>query len=253
MVIKKDDVQEKTYTKIEHDGVIKDLQNERTNRQQAQFELEQNRRELESLKKTVAELKNSKPEKLASDEIEFEGEDSDPATVKEVKRGLKSLEKTATATFKTAQKAAKAAAAQELAQEKYDESCRSAEIKYAKLADIGLDFRTVQQAAFKRIGSNPYEQAAIFHSKDPGERLYEEGSKDPGIKAKLDLEENQELLRNMERRPIDKTSLTGGVKVKSNEFFTPQEVINMTPLEAKDNLPKLEKSIKHWEELKNKK
>ena len=249
----KDDVQEKIYTKAEHDGVIKDLQGERSRYQEAQFNLDANKRELESLKKTVEELKNSKPTELASDKLQFEGKDEDYATVKDVKTGFKSLEKDATATFKRAQKAAKEAAEQEIAQENYDNSCRLAEQKYSHLTSIGLDFRTIYIAALKRIGKNRYEQAAVFHSKDPGERLYKIGSEDPEIKAKLDLEENQELLKSMETRRVDKEILTGGTKVKSDEFFTPQEVANMDTLEASKNLAKLEKSMAEWQRLRKEK
>ena len=245
---KEGNVQEKTYTKIEHDGVIKDLQGERNQRQQAQFDLDASRRELESLKKTVEELKNSKPVEFASDKIQFDGEDDDPAKIKDVKLGFKSLEKEATATFKKAQIAAKAAADQEIAKEKFDKSCLDATDKYINRKDIGLDFRTVYQAAIRLIGRNKYEELAVYHSANPGEALYKKGCEDPEIKAKLDLEENQELLKNMETRKVDKDSLTGGIAPKNTEFYTPQEVSNMNSLEAKENLPKIEKSVKWWEE-----
>ena len=242
--------QEKTYTKVEHDGVIKDLQSERERYHQAQFDLDANRRELESLKKTVEELKNSKPVEFVSDKIQFDGEDDEPAKIKDVKSGFKSIEKEAVAKFAAAQKAAKTAADAEIAKTKFDDSCRQATIKYANRESIGLGFREVYQAAIRRIGRNKYDELAIYHSTNPGERLYEEGCKDPVIKAKLDLEENQELLKDMETRKVDKTSLTGGAKVKNDEFYTPQEVKNMTTSEAKDNLPKIEKSMAHWEELR---
>jgi len=255
MDIEKGDVQgkEKTYTEAEYKGIIKDLQGEREQRQRTQFNLDASKRDLEALQKTVEELKNSKPTELASDKMEFEGKDDDYATIKDVKKGFTSLEKETTARFKAAQKAAKAAADQEIAQEKFDNSLQDAEIKYSRLANVGLDFNTVYRAAIKRIGRNRYEQAAIFHSKNPGERLYKIGCEDPEIKAKLDLEENQELLKSMETRKVDKTSLTGGIKVKSDEFFTPQEVTDMTPQEAQKVMPKIEKSMKYWQELKKKK
>lgn len=245
--------EEKTYTKAEYEGIIKDLQGERSNRQQSQFNLDASKRELESLRKTVEELKNSKPTELASDKLEFEGKDEDYATVKDVRRGFKSLEKDATAKFKTAQKAAKAAADQEIAQENFDESLRLAGIKYSKLANVGLDFQTVYNAAIKRIGRSRYEQAAIFHSKNPGERLYKIGCEDPEIKMKLDLEENQELLQSMETRKVDKEILTGGTKVKSDEFFTPQEVKDMDVSEAAKNMDKIDKSMAEWRRLKKQK
>ena len=247
-MLEKGEQEEKTYTKVEHDGVIKDLQSERTQRQQAQFDLDANRRELESLRKTVEELKNSKPVEFASDKIKFDGDDEDPAKIKDVKSGFKSIEKEAVAKFAAAQKAAKTAAEAEIAKTKFDDSCRQADIKYANRESIGLGFKEVYQAAIRRIGRNKYDELAIYHSANPGERLYEEGCKDPAIKAKLDLEENQELLKDMATRKVDKEILTGGAKVKSNEYFTPQEVSNMTALEAKDNLPKIEKSMKWWEE-----
>jgi hypothetical protein len=83
--------------------------------------------------------------------------------------------------------------------------------------------------------------------------LYKKGCEDPEIKAKLDLEENQELLKNMGSRKVDKDSLTGGTKVKDTEFYTPEEVATMDPLKAQENLPKIEKSMAHWEELRKKK
>ncbi|MCK4322593.1 hypothetical protein KAX08_08775, partial [candidate division WOR-3 bacterium] len=189
--------EEKVFTKVEHDGVIKDLQSERSSRQQAQFDLDASRRENEALKKTIEDNKSTKPIDLASEKLQFEGEDDDFAKVKDVKLGFKSLEKEATATFKKAQEAAKAAATQEMAKEKFDQSCLDATTKYGNRASIGLDFRTVYQAAIRLIGRNKYEELAIFHSKNPGERLYKKGCEDPEIKAKLDLEENQELLKNM--------------------------------------------------------
>ena len=250
----KGDIQEeKVYTKAEHEGIIKDLQNERSSRQQSQFELDTSRRELESLKKTVEELKNSKPTELISDKLEFEGKDEDYLTVKDAKRGFKSVEKGATEIFKTAQQAAKAAAKQELAQENYDESCRLADLKYSKLAKVGLDFQTVYRAAIKQVGRNAYEQAAIFYSKNPGEGLYKLGCEDTEIKMKLDLEENQELLQSMDTRKVDKEILTGGTKVKSDEFFTPREVQNMTPSEAAENMDKVDKSMVEWERLRKEK
>lgn len=241
--------EEKVYDQKHVDGITKDLQGERSQRQQAQFEVEQSRRELESLKKTVEEMKNSKPTELASDKMQFEGEDDDFAKVKDVKLGFKNLEKEATTTFKEAQKAAKAAANYEIAKEKYDNSCLDATNKYANRVNVGLDFRTVYQAAIRRIGKNEYEQKAIFYSKNPGERLYKVGCEDPEIKAKLDLEENQELLKNMETRKVDKDDLTGGTKIKS-EFYTPKEVASMNPSEV--DLDKLEKSMKYWEEMRKK-
>jgi len=247
--------EEKVYTKIEHEGVIKDLQKERTDRQEAQYAAEQSKREAESLRKTIEEMKEKSNEKieLTSDKLKFDGKDEDYATVKDVKQGFKSLEENAAATFKKAQKVAKDLTEQARLKDRFDESCQKQIDKYIRLEPIGLDFETVYKAAIRRIGRNRHEELAILHDKNPGARLYKIGCEDPDIKAKLDLEENQELLNSMESRKVDKSSLTGGVKVKGDEFFTPQEIIAMTPLEAKENLPKIEKSMKHWEELRKKK
>lgn len=262
MTEKEKNQEEKVYTKIEHDGVIKDLQKERSDRQEATsnlqeatFNLDQSRRENESLKKRLVDLEaKPKETELISDKMEFSGEDDEPVTVKEVKRGFKNLEKDSAAKAKTALKAAKASADHETLMENFDKSLRLATEKYYRLKDIGLDFQTVYRSAIKRIGRNRYEEAAVLHSTNPGERLYEIGSKDPEIKAKLDLEENQELLKSMETRKVDKDSLTGGGEVKkSDEFFTPQEVSAMKIPEAAKVLPKIEKSRKHWQELRENK
>ena len=153
--------------------------------------------------------------------------------------------KEAIAKTKAAEKAAKAAADYKTAKANYDNSCRLAEEKYSRLASVGLDFKTVYQAAIKRIGNNKFEQAAIFHSKNPGERLYKIGCEDPEIKAKLDLEENQELLNSMDSRKVDKDSLKGS-KVKDGELYTPEKVKGMSVKQIMEHLPEIQEAQKKW-------
>ena len=244
--------EEKIYTEREHKGLIKDAQDERTKRQQAEYEADIGKRDIDTLRKTVEELKlkiNEKAEPIA-DTLKFEGKDEDYVTVKDAKAGFQNFEKQAMDVFKKAQKAVSEADKQERVMEKFHASCGKAITKYSRLKDVGLDFDTVYKAAVRLIGRNKYEEQAIIHSDNPGERLYKKGCEDPDIKAKLDLEENQELLKNMETRKVDLTSLTGGTKIKNDEFFTPQEVAAMTPLEASKVLPKIEKSQEYWEELR---
>ena len=243
---------EKNHTDAEYKGLIKDLQNERERYHQAQFESESGKRDIETLKKTVEDLKLKINEKAApiSDNLKFEGDDDDPVKVKDVKAGFKNFETQAMDVIKKAQKVAKEIDQQERVMEKFHASCGKAIQKYSHLKDIGLDFDPVYKAAVRMMRGNKYDEQAILHSDNPGERLYAKGCEDPDIKAKLDLEENQELLKNMETRKVDKTSLTGGTKIKSDEFYTPKEVSDMTPLEAKDNLVKVEKSMIHWDELR---
>jgi len=247
--------EEKIYTEKEHKGLIGDLQNTREKLHQVQFESESGKRDIEILKQTVEDLKlkvNEKAEPI-SDKLNFEGEGEDFVKVKDVKAGFKNFETQAMDVIKKAQKVAKEVEQQERIMEKFHESCGKAIQKYSHLKDIGLDFDAVYKVAVRLIGRNRYEEQAILHSDNPGERLYKKGCEDPDIKAKLDLEENQELLKDMETRKVDKTSLTGGTKIKSDEFFTPKEVSDMTPLEAQKVLPKIEKSMKYWAEMTNKK
>ena len=241
--------EEKVYTDKEYKGLLKDVQGERDRYHQAQFELEQSRRELESLRKTAEDLKSQKVEPI-TDSLKFEGKDEDYVTVKDAKANFQNFEKGALDVFKKAQKVAKEIDQQEKVMEKFHASCGKAIEKYAYLKDVGLDFDAVYKAAVRMLKGNKYEEQAILHSDNPGERLYKKGCEDPDIKAKLDLEENQELLKDMESRKVDKTILTGGTKIKNDEFFTPQEVKNMTPAEAKEVLPKIEKSMICWEELR---
>ena len=244
--------EEKVYTKTEHEGLIKDTQSEREKRHQAEYENAMSKSQIEKLTKTVEELTskiNEKAEPIA-DTLKFEGKDEDYVTIKDAKANFQNFEKGALDVFKKAQKVAKEIDQQEKVMEKFHASCGQAIQKYSRLKDVGLDFDTVYKAAVRLIGRNKYEEQAILHSDNPGERLYKKGCEDPDIKAKLDLEENQELLKDMESRKVDKTSLTGGTKIKNDEFFTPQEVSNMTPSEAQKNLPKIEKSMIYWEELR---
>jgi len=252
MVEKDVNQEEKVYTKTEHDGLIKDTQSEREKRHQAEYERDMSKSEIETLRKTVEELKskvNEKTEPIAN-RLKFEGDDEDAAKVKDVKAGFQNFEKEAMDIFKKAQKVAKEAEKQERDMERFHESCGKAIQKYSRLKDVGLDFDTVYKAAIRLVGRNKYEEQALIHASNPGEAIYKKGCEDPDIKAKLDLEENQELLKNMENRKVDLTSLSGGTKIKNDEFFTPQEVSAMTPSEASKVLPKIEKSQEYWEELR---
>ena len=247
--------EEKIYTKAEHDGLIKDLQSERDRYHEAKYESDTSKSKIEKLTKTVEELTlkiNEKAEPIA-DKLKFEGDEEDAAKVKDVKAGFKNFEKEAMNVFKKAQQAAKEAEKQERDMEKFHASCAQAIQKYSRRKEIGLDFDTVYKAAIRLVGRNKYEEQALIHSANPGEAIYKKGCEDPDIKAKLDLEENQELLKNMDSRKVDLTGLSGGTTKKEHDLFTPQEVANMSPAEALKDLPKIEKSKKWWEEMRKKK
>lgn len=244
--VKDDTAEGKVYSEKEYGGIIRDLQSERSNRQQVQFDLEQSRRENESLKKTVQDAQAKKDEKLIVDDVEFEGEPGDFVSKGEIKKHLGEFEKAAVKKFTDAQKVVAEKTEQDTLKTNFRSSCQDAITKYAGLKDIGLDFDTVYRAAIRLIGGNQYEEMAIFHSKDPGERLYKKGCEDPEVKMKLDLEENQEILKIMETRKVDKKSLVGSTKTGDKDYFTPQEVALMKPKEAQANLAKIEKSMEKW-------
>jgi hypothetical protein len=247
--VKDQTAKEKTYAEVEYKGIIKDLQDERNKRQQIQFEADQSRRQMDALKQTIKDLEekvSQKSEVSVSEKLKFEGKDEDYATVKDVKEGFTTLEKEATKKFQAAAKAANEAAKQEMLMEKFHASCQKAIEKYANRKDIGLDFETVYRAAVKLIGGNQYEEQAIFHSVNPGEALYKRGCEDPEIKMKLELEENQELLKDMGTRKVSKEILSGVPQPKSTEFFSLKEIAGMSVKEAQANLPKIEKSMEHW-------
>ena len=247
--------QEKTYTQSEHDGLINDARSEREKRHQAEYERDTSKSQIEKLTKTVEELTlkiDEKAEPIA-DKLKFEGDDEDAAKVKDVKKGFEIFGKEAMNVFKKAQQVAKEAEKQERVMEKFHTSCDVATQKYSRLKEVGLDFETVSKAGIRLLRGNKYEEQAILHSNNPGERLYKKGLEDPDIKQKYDLEENQALLKNMDNRKVDLTGLSGGTKIKSNDLFTPQEVANMTPVEALKNLAKIEKSKIWWEEERKKK
>ena len=244
--------EDKIFTKKEHDGVIKDLQSERDQRHEIQYKFEQSQRDIDSLKKTVDEMKKSVPTEPISKRLKFDGEDNDNVTVKEVKTVFENFEEEAEKKLLKAQKAAQKEAATEVLKEKYRSSCFKAREKYLDRKDIGLDFDTAYQKAIRLLGGNQYDELAILHSSNPGERLYKLGCEDPEMVQKLKLEANQELLKDMGTRKVDKTSLQTSTDTKDKEFYSLKEIAGMDVKEAQTNLPKVEKSMEHWASLTKK-
>ena len=245
--------EDKIFTKKEHDGVIKDLQSERDQRHEIQYKFEQSQRDIESLKKTVDEMKKSVPTEPISKRLNFEGESDDFAKIKDVKASFENFEKEAYEKLQKAQKEAKKTEKEEALKETYRSSCFKARERYLERKDIGLDFDTVYKAAIRLLGGNQYDELAILHSSNPGERLYKLGCEDPEMVQKLKLEANQELLKDMGTRKVDKTSLQTSTDTKDKEFYSLEKIAGMSTTEAQADLVKVEKSMEHYANLKKEK
>lgn len=237
---------EKTYTQKEHDGIISDLQKERQGRQQSSFELSQSQSRLAILEKENKELKE-KEEIAKTKKSVIEGEDEDVVTIGEAKK----IEAKVMTSIEKAQGIVKARDEKERLDANFKKSCTTARTKYADRKDIGLDWEPVYQAAIKRIGGRTkiqaqIKEADIYHSDDPGEELYQEGLKDPEIKAKLELAKNEKILDTMGDRKVDKKGLTGETAKYGFHFYTPEEVAVMKPEEALKVKPDIDKSIEKW-------
>jgi len=233
--------EEKTYTQKEHDGVIKDLQKERQDRQQFGFELSQSQTQLASLRKENEELKRKSEEKETKKSV-IEGEDEDILT----KKDGRDIESKVMDSIKKAQAVVKAAETKERLDANFKKSVAAAKIKYADRKDIGLDWEPVYQAAIKRVGGREFKELDIYNSDNPGEELYEEGLKDPEIKEKLELAKNEKILDAMGNRKVDKKGLTGESKQYGFKFYTSDEVAAMKPEEAQKVLKDIEKSMEKW-------
>ena len=235
------EVKEKTYTETEHKGVISDLQRERTDRQQKTFELSQAQSRLTALEKENKELREKEETAKAKKSV-IEGEDEDVLT----KRDGRDIEAKVMTSIEKAQKIVDERNEKARLEANYQKSCNAARIKYADRKDIGLDFETVRQAALGRVGGRKYKEMDIYTSDDPGEELYEEGSKDPEIKAKLELAKNEKILDTMGDRKVDKKGLTGETKKYGFHYYTSDEVAAMKPEAAQKVLPDIEKSMPKW-------
>ena len=240
--------EEKTYTQIEHDGVIKDLQGERTKRQDSEFKFSQSQAQLESLTKENEELKRKAEDKETKRSV-IEGEDEDVLT----KRDGRNIEAKVMTSIEKAQKLVKERDVKEKEKEKkdvletkYQKSLTAARTKYADREDIGLDFEKVRQAALRRIAGRQYKQMDIYTSDNPGEELYKEGLEDPEIKEKVELLKNEKILDNMGNRKVDKKGLTGETKQYGFKYYTPDEVAVMKPEEALKVKPDIDKSMEKW-------
>ena len=239
---------EKTYSETEHKGVINDLQGERKTRQDAEFKLSQSQTQVDSLTKEINELKKSSEEKESKKSVII-GEGEDYLTKKEGR----DIETKVRDSIKNAQDIVKENTEKAAYKQNYDKSTALAKKKYADRTEIGLDWDAVYQGALRQIGGRKYKGLDIYTSADPGEELYQEGLKDPEIKAKYNLAKNEKILDTMGDRKVDKKGLTGATGSKDSEFFTPEEVSLMDPATAQRNLPKVLKSAKHWEALQKKK
>lgn len=233
--------EEKTYSEAEHKGVISDLQDERTKRHDSEFRFSQSQTQLESFRKENEELKRKAEEKEIKKSV-IEGEDEDILT----KKDGRDIESKVMDSIKKAQAVVKQAEEKERLETNYQKSCNAARIKYADKKDIGLDFETVRQAALGRVGGRKYKEMDIYTSDNPGEELYEEGLKDPEIKAKLELAKNEKILDAMGNRKVDKKGLTGEAKALGFHYYTPDEVAAMKPEEAMKVRKDIDKSMEKW-------
>jgi len=238
---KTEEGKEKTYTQKEHDGVIKDLQKERQDRQQFSFELSQTQSRLAALEKENKELKE-KEEAAKIKKSVIEGEDEDILT----KKDGRDIETKVMTSIEKAQKIVKEREDNARYQKNYQKSEIAARTKYADRKDIGLDYQTVKQAALLRISGRQHKQIDIFQSDNPAEELYEEGLKDPEMKEKLKLVKNEKILDAMGNRKVDKKGLTGETKNYGFHFYTPDEVAEMKPEEALKVKPDIDKSMEKW-------
>jgi len=235
------ETEEKIYTKKEHDGVIKDLSKERQLHHESEFKFSQSQSQLESLRKENEELKRKAEEKEIKRSV-IEGEDEDILT----KKDGRDIESKVMASIEKAQKIVKERDDKEKYQKNYNKSEVAARTNYANRKDIGLDYETVKQAALLRIAGREHKQLDIYQSDDPAEELYQEGLKDPEIKAKLELAKNEKILDTMGNRKVDKKGLTGETKQYGFHFYTVDEVAAMKPEEALKVKPDIDKSMLKW-------
>lgn len=233
---------EKTYDQKHVDGLVKDLQGERSERQKYQFELDQTKKEIESLKQAVQGFETKKEQKSVTSKLRF-GDDEEMVTNKQLKENLKDLEETATDKIEKAQKAINEADKQTKLKVKYQESCKAAITKYIDRKDIGLDWEVVYQAAIRQIGGNKYAELALYTASNPGEAIYKKGCEDPEIKEKLALLKNKDVLDTVDKHKVDKKGLDGTGK---DEIYTLEKVSKMTQKQIMKNLPEIQEAQKNW-------
>lgn len=233
--------EEKKFTQKEHDGVITDLRDERSKRHESDVKFSQSQSQVESLTKENERLKEEAEDKKNKKSV-IEGEDGDILT----KKDGREIEKKAMENIKKAQDVVKERDDKEKYQTNYNKSERAARTKYSTRKKIGLDYETVKQAALLRLSGRKHRQMDIFQSDNPGEELYEEGLKDPEMKEKLELKENEKILETMGDRKVDKKGLTGETKQYGFHFYTADEVAAMSLDEAAKHKDDIEKSSLKW-------
>jgi len=236
-----EETEEKVFTKKEHDGVISDLSKERQLRHDSEFKFSQSQAQLEALRKEHEELKR-KTEDTEIKKSVIDGEDDDVLT----KKDGRDIESKVMSSIEKAQKIVKEREEKERLDANYQKSIRAATNKYADRKDIGLDFETVRIAALGQIGGRRYKEMDIYTSDNPGEELYQEGLKDPEIKAKLELAKNEKILDAMGNRKVDKKGLTGEQKALGFHYYTADEVAVMKPEEALKVKSDIDKSMLKW-------
>ena len=225
----------------EHDGVINDLQSERTKRHDTEYKFSQSQARITALEKENTEIKE-KAEAAKAKKSVIEGEDGDVLT----KKDGRDIETKVMNNIETAQKLVKEKVEKDALDANYKKSCRLATEKYKDRKEIGLDFETVRQAALGRIGGRRYKELDIYTSDNPGEELYLEGLKDPDIKAKYDLAKNEKLLETVGTRKVDKKGLTGETTKYGFKFYTPEQVAAMKTAEAETKIDDINKSMLKW-------
>ena len=237
---------EKTYTQKEQDGVISDLQKERQARHDSEFRFSQSQSRIVALEKENEGLKRKTEEKEIKKSV-IEGEDEDILT----KKDGRDIESKVMTSIEKAQKLVSERDEKERLDANFKKSVNLTKDKYADRKDIGLDWEPVYQGALKQLGvkgkkQREFKELEMYHSDNPGEELYQEGLKDPEIKAKLELAKNEKILDAMGDRKVDKKGLTGETKQYGFHFYTIDEVAAMKPEEALKVKPDIDKSMEKW-------
>ena len=221
---------EKKYTEQEWNGLLTDKQNEVKTRQQLQADkavsdrtIAEQRLRIKELESSTTKVKVGNPEDImtrAEMEKALNARDKgleDKYTKNETKKSQESLNKRLLAS---------------------EEKARSlhTEEKEGK----GLDYDSVIAGTNRQIQENPGEKAVIQNAKDPGEKAYQIGLRDPVIAKRLDTYKKT-------LPPPGVTSKEGmkGKKVPG-AYYTPQMVQKMSDKEIDLHYDDILESQKRW-------
>lgn len=209
------------------EGIKNDLIATRQEKQYYANQLNEAQQKMKEFQDRLKELESKKENQELNSVL---GEDDDePVTAAKLKQAWKQLQQ--------AQAREKEQKDYQARLSNFNESIAKMRTDTKEKAKYGLDWDTlypvIQRIYANKKAANPAWERALIYESNPAQELYEMALKEPDVKEKAKMVENEKVLGNMENRKTDKSAVdSSGSSPKTKKTLTEADIARMTPAEA---------------------